>query len=465
MEYITLNNITENNLKDVSVKIPLNKLVVVVGLSGSGKSSLIYEVLYNSANEKNKYNIKNLPKTFAISQKVDIPKNSKLSLGEFNMSRLKEQIKKLEKGQLLIVDEPCAGFNKQQREEILAMLRKSVSEGKSIIAIEHVKELIAGADYIIEMGPGAGKYGGKIIFQGNLNEFKKAKTLTSSYVFNSIKESTKNERFQKRKSLRLSNINRNNLKDFEIDFPLNSLIAISGPSGSGKSTILDIVYRALFKGQNAWKIRISDVKVDGKGEVRRSYLVTQSPLGSHHSSTPATYLGIWDEIRNIYSDLPEAKKLKLTKSDFVITSKILLGKDNFSNKILQVKYKNYSIQDLLTLTIDEVEKIFSDSNLIKRKLNLLQEIGLGYLVLNQPSNSLSGGEAQRVKLVKVLSKKLGDRSIYIFDTPSRGLHLSDIPVLVKVFRKIIDKNNTIVIADNREELLENCDKVIELVKH
>lgn len=146
MEYITLENVAENNLKNISVKIPLKKLVAVVGLSGSGKSSLIYEVLYNSANGKNKYHIKNLPKTFAISQKVDLPKNSKLSLGEFNMMRLKEQIKKLEKGQLLIVDEPCAGFNKKQREEILAILKKSVSEGKSIIVIEHTKELIAGAD-------------------------------------------------------------------------------------------------------------------------------------------------------------------------------------------------------------------------------------------------------------------------------------------------------------------------------
>ena len=193
-------------------------------------------------------------------------------------------------------------------------------------------------------------------------------------------------------------------------------------------------------------------------------MVEQTPIGNHSTSRPATYLNIWDNIRDIYANLPESKKLGLKKSDFIVTKKIIKNKAKFAPKILSVKYKNVSIGDLLSLTIDETVMIFSNSSLVKRKLEFLQEVGLGYLTLGQKSDSLSGGEAQRVRLAKVLSKKLGDRCVYILDTPTKGLHLSDLPVLVGVLQKIIDKNNTVLVADNKTEIINNSDYAINMNK-
>ncbi len=241
-----------------------------------------------------------------------------------------------------------------------------------------------------------------------------------------------------------------------------SIVCLTGCSGSGKSTLLDVVYRALFKGKNAWKIRLKTVKVDGKTNVRRSFLVPQSPIGNHPSSTLATYAKVWDNIREIFSNEKMSKKQKLTKSDFIISKNILEEKSDFPKDILNVCFKGKNIKDVMSLTIDEALELFKTDSLIVRKLKFLQEVGLGYLVLGQKAGSLSGGEAQRVRMAKILSKKLGDRSVYIFDTPTRGLHLKDIPVLVSIFRKIIEKNNTILIADNREEIFNFCDYKINL---
>jgi len=463
MKSIIIKNANIHNLKNVSVEIPLNKLVVVVGYSGSGKTSLIYDVLYKSSlGEKAECYISKLPPVYAVGQKVVVPKGLNLSLGEYNLKRLKENIKKLKRGDLLIVDEPCAGFTKNECKNILKLLKKVVSEGKSVIVIEHAKEIIIGADYIIEFGPKSGKYGGEIIFQGSLEKFRKSKTITAKNVF-AEKKSVKNPQVIKAKKVTLHKIDKNNFKDFTFTFPLNSLVCVYGKAGSGKSTILDVVYRSLYKGRNAWKIRLDNSpNIIGKQNVRRSYLVDQLPLSDHPTSRPVTYLNVWESIRKIYSDLPVSKKLKLTKSDFIVTHEMLKVKKDFSKDVLSVKYKGLNISELLKLTIDEAIKIFSDIPLVKRKLAFLQEVGLGYLTLGQPSSSLSGGESQRVKLAKVLTKKLGDRCVYILDIPSKGLHLSDLPVLLKIFKKIINKNNTILIAENKEEMINNCDYSINL---
>ncbi|MDP3918540.1 MAG: ATP-binding cassette domain-containing protein [Nanoarchaeota archaeon] len=467
MKSITIKNADIHNLKNVSVEIPLNKLVVVVGPSGSGKTSLVYDILYKSSQgEKVECDISKLPYILAIGQKVVVPKSLKMSLGEYNLQRLDKTLKSLKKNELLIVDEPCAGLSTEESKVVLNKLNKLIKQGKSVIVIEHSKEIIKGADYIIEFGPKSGKYGGEIIFQGSLNQFKKSKSITAEYVFSNKSEKIDYKRnpVKSKKSVTLQKINKNNLKDYTFNFPLGDLVCVFGNSGTGKSTILNVVYSALFKGLNAWKIRDKSGvnKIIGKQNVRRTYLVEQIPLVNHHTSRPVTYLKIWDNIRDIYVNLPKSKKLGLKKSDFIVTKRIIEDKDTFPLKVLSVEYKGINIKDLLELTVDETIKIFSDSSLVKRKLGFLQEVGLGYLTLGQKSDSLSGGEAQRVRLAKVLSKKLGDRCIYILDTPTKGLHLSDLPVLVKVLQKIIDKNNTVLVADNKIEIINNSDYTISM---
>lgn len=462
MKHIIVKNITKNNLKGFSVKIPLQKLVAIVGPSGSGKSTLVHEVLYNNT-IKNKWDIKNLPKVVNIlEQKVILPRDSKLSLGEYNFDKLKKKLAEIQKDDLLIVDEPCAGFCKKERQLILKMLKNKVAQGYSIIAVEHNSEIIANADHVIELGPGAGRYGGKLIFEGNINEFKKSGTITSKHVFDANNDAIKQRPIGSGKEVTISKISAGNFDNYSFTFPLTSIVCLTGCSGSGKSTLLDVAYRALFKGKNAWKIRLKTVNVNGKTNVRRSFIVPQAPIGDHPSSTLATYTKVWDNIREIFANEKSAKQLKLTKSDFIISKIILESKSDFPKDVLKVHYQRKNIREVANLTIDEALKIFKADILIVRKLKFLQEVGLGYLVLGQKSGSLSGGEAQRVRIAKILSKKLGDRSVYIFDTPTRGLHLKDIPVLINVFKKIINKNNTILISDNREEIFRYCDHRIDL---
>ena len=474
MNSIIIKKANIHNLKNISIAIPLHKLVVVTGPSGSGKTSLIYDILYKfSQGEKVGCSISTTPKTYAVGQKVIIPKNIKLSLGEYNLQRLDKAISNLKKNELLIVDEPCAGLTIEESTNVLNKLKKLIKEGKSVITIEHSKEIIAGADYIIEFGPKSGKYGGKIIFQGDLNQFKKSKSITADYVFSNKAEIvhykrnlSKKVKTMQKKNVILQDINKNNLKNYTFSFSLSSLTCVYGNTGSGKSTILNVVYSALFKGRNAWKIRKQSgvSNIIGKQYVRRTYSVEQTSIADHPTSRPVTYLNIWNSIRNIYADLPASKKAKLKSSDFIVNKKIIEDEENFSPKILSVKYKGANIDDILNMTIDEAIKIFSDSKLIKRKLEFLQEVGLGYLTLRQKSDSLSGGEAQRVRLAKVLSKKLGDRCVYILDTPTKGLHLSDLPVLVTVLQKIIDKNNTVLVTDNKIEIINNSDYTVDMNK-
>ena len=462
MKYIIVKNITKNNLKGFSVKIPLQKLVAIVGPSGSGKSTLVHEVLYNNS-IKNEWDIKNLPKIVDIlEQKVIPPRDSKLSLGEFNFDKLKKKLAAIHKEDLLIVDEPCAGFCEKERKEILKMLKNKVKQGYSIIAVEHNKEIIANADYIIELGPGAGRYGGKLIFGGNLADFKKSGTITAKHVFNISKDVFEQGTVEKGKEITISKIAAGNFDNYSFTFPLIKIVCLTGCSGSGKSTLLDVAYRALFKGKNAWQIRLKTVNVNGKSNVRRSFFVPQSPIGDHPSSTLATYAKVWDNIRDIFANEKLSKQLGLTKSDFIISNSILESKNDFSRDVLKVYYKGKNIEEVTNMTIDEALEIFKTDTLIVRKLKFLQEVGLGYLVLGQKSGSLSGGESQRVRVANILSKKLGDRTVYIFDTPTRGLHLKDIPVMVDIFRTIINKNNTILIADNREEIFHYCDYRINL---
>ncbi len=355
---------------------------------------------------------------------------------------------------------------KEDRVTILRLLKDAVKRGISVIAVEHSKDVIAGSDYVIEFGPESGTKGGQVVFEGAIAKYKKTKTPTSAYVFSNKagvvdyhRDPNDRAKRMQRKTMTIKGITKHHLHNYDFTFPLGSLVCVSGTMGTGKSTILSVVYGALFKGKDAWKRRQGFKTVIGKAHVRRSYFVDQTSLSAISTSTPATYLGIWDVIRDVFANLPESKKAKLKKSDFSLNAE----SDAAMQRVLAgIRFKGKSVFDVLSMTVDDASALFAHSPLIVRKLGFLQEVGLGYLTLGQKSNTLSGGEAQRVRLAKILSKKLGDRCIYILDIPSRGLHLSNIPALIKVLQKIIDKNNTVLIAENREEVIQNCDQVIPL---
>jgi excinuclease ABC subunit A len=349
MKHIIIKNITKNNFKNFSVKIPLQKLVAVVGPSGSGKSTLVEDILYKNSIE-NKWDIKNLPKKADIlEQKVILSKDSKKSLGEFNLDKLKTKLSTMEKNSLLIVDEPCAGFCKKERVLILKMLRDKVKKGFSIIAVEHNREIIEDADYVIELGPGAGRYGGELMFEGDNKEFRKSNTITAKYIFKKSEEKSAQKDFSKEKIVKISKINTNFFKNYTFSFPLNKITCLTGCSGTGKSTLLDIVYRSLFKGKNAWEIKLKSVNVSGKTNVRRSFVVPQSPIGNHPSSTLATYTNVWNNIRDIFADQKMSKKYGLTKSDFVISKKLLEGEIDFPKNVLSVCFQKKNIKDILNM--------------------------------------------------------------------------------------------------------------------
>lgn len=465
IDVIQIRSAAANNLKRVDIDIPLGKLIAVVGKSGSGKSSFVYDVLYRaSRGYPVEATVSQLPKMHVIGQRVKA--EGKMSLGETNMKHLRSVLMAVKKGDLLIVDEPCAGMAKEDRDVVVKILKGLVREGVSVIIVEHNKDIIANADHVIEFGPNAGVHGGEVVFQGTIGEFKKENTTTARYVFSDkatkidyVRNPSDKARAMQKKWLTIKGINKNNIKNGEISFPLGSLVCISGRMGTGKSTLLSVVYGALFKGANAWKVRKGFRSIEGKTNVRRSYFVDQSLISPITTSTPATYLGIWDSIRDVYAKLPKSKSLGLGKSHFSFNAK---RNEEVKNKVALVLYGEKSIDDVLSMTVDEAALLFANFPLVTRKLGFLQEVGLGYLELGQRSNTLSGGEAQRVRLAKILSKKLGDRCIYILDVPSRGLHLSDLPALMRVLQKIIDKNNAVLIAENREELTGNCDYTIKL---
>lgn len=407
-----------------------------------------------------------------------------LSLTTFNKVRF---IKFLQKttAKLLIIDELASGMSFAESKQTATILRKLIENDYSIITIEHSLPMIEASDYIVEMGPGAGVDGGMITFSGATNNYietERYKEIKSQMLL-LLPQNT-----VERRLLKIENINYNNLNLPIFSMPTNCIVNVCGTVGSGKTSLLDIVFRAFDKSANAWKNRTGvDGEISGKGYIRRPHLVDQTPIGNNSMSTPATYTKIMDILRDLFAQLPESQAKKYTVSQFSYNSdgscpkcggkgveEIKVDEETifkpcggcrgsrYCDEIDAIMIDGLSIGAMLKLPCGVLAQKCPDRKTLVEKIGFIVDVGLSYLTLGQPSPSLSGGESQRIKITKELAKKLGDRSLFILDTPSRGLHADDLGSVFAMLRRLVAKNNSMLIADNNPFFVRNSDWVIVL---
>ncbi len=421
-----------------------------------------------------------------------------LSGGEAQRIRLSSQIGSQLSRTLYVLDEPTIGLHEKDTERLIGTLKSLRDKNNTVIIVEHDERTILSADYLVDLGPLAGTKGGEVVSIGYIKDLLKNKkeidkSLTLKYLKNqnSIAIPAK-RRKQNHGSLKIKGAKANNLKNINLDIPLGRLIGLSGVSGSGKSSLLyDVIYKNVYAILNQKnKINLDKVKeIKGSEYLTKVVVIDQSPIGRSPRSNPATYTGFFTPIRDFYASLPTSKErgysisrfsfnvsggrceacqgagAKLIEMHFLppvlVECDICQGK-RFNRETLMVKYKGKNISDVLDLTIDEAFKFFVGNHYIADKLAILQSVGLGYLKLGQSATTLSGGEAQRIKIAKELNQRLGRRTLYLLDEPTTGLHYHDIVMLLKVLNKLVDKGNTVLIIEHNLHILKSMDHIIDL---
>ena len=424
---------------------------------------------------------------------LSLDRSSKsLSGGEAQRIRLATQIGSQLVGVLYILDEPSIGLHQRDNEKLIDSLVKLRDLGNSVIVVEHDKEMIEAADYVIDIGPAAGKLGGNIDSIGTPLEILNHQTLTSDYL-NGRREIAipKKRRKGNGKTLKLSGATGHNLKNVSIEIPLGKMIGVTGVSGSGKSTLINETLYPILNAYffNGVKKPMPYKKIDGLKNIDKVIDINQSPIGRTPRSNPATYTGVFSEIRSLFSKVPEAmiRGYKPGRFSFNVTGgrcetcrgggmrviemnflpdvyvecETCQGK-RFNRETLEIKYKGKSIYDILEMTIEDACVLFELIPKIFRKLKTIQDVGLGYITLGQQSTTLSGGEAQRIKLATELSKRDTGNTFYILDEPTTGLHFEDIRVLLNVLNKIVDKGNTVVIIEHNLDVIKMVDYIIDI---
>jgi excinuclease ABC subunit A len=417
-----------------------------------------------------------------------------LSGGELQRIRLASQIGTGLTGVLYVLDEPSIGLHPKDITSLIATLKKLRDLGNSLIVVEHDKETIESADYLIELGPKAGKHGGKVVFQGSLAEMiKDDSSLTGQFLSGKRKIKLEEKKLKKEfGEIVIKGASEHNLKKVNLKIPLGNLIAVTGVSGSGKSTLItETLYPALkYYLDGYYQQRIGDFeRLEGYQYLDKVYLVDQSPIGRTPRSNPATYIGFFDDIREIFSQTVDAKMMGFDKgrfsfnlkggrcekcqgagvlkiemqflADVYITCDVCDG-HRYNQETLAIKYKDKNIYQVLKMTVDEATEFFSSHYKIFSKLNLLKKTGLGYLELGQPAPTLSGGEAQRLKLVNELSKKDTGRTLYILDEPTTGLHFYDVEKLLHVLQELVNRGNTVIVIEHNLDVIKNCQYIIDL---
>ena len=417
-----------------------------------------------------------------------------LSGGEAQRIRLATQIGSGLAGVLYILDEPSIGLHQRDNRRLLGTLRRLRDLGNSVIVVEHDEETIRAADHIIDLGPGAGPRGGEIVAQGKLTDVLSAKnSLTADYLSGRARIPIPKHRVQPRSDgwLTVVGATENNLKEINVSFPLGCLTCVSGVSGSGKSTLVDdILKRALFRRfYNAKEKPGAHRTIRGVEQIDKAIVIDQSAIGRTPRSNPVTYTGAFTPIRELFSQLPAARvrgydagrfsfnvkggrcencegggliKIEMHfLPDVYVECEVCHGK-RYNRETLEITYKGKNIADVLDLTVDEAARFFRNVPSISEKLNSLLDVGLGYLRLGQAGTTLSGGEAQRVKLATELAKKATGRTLYILDEPTTGLHFADIEKLLQVLMKLRNAGNTVIVIEHNLEMIKCADWIIDL---
>jgi len=414
-----------------------------------------------------------------------------LSGGESQRIRLATQIGSQLVGVLYILDEPSIGLHQRDNSKLIDSLKKLRDLGNTIIVVEHDKEIMEKADCIIDVGPLAGKNGGEIIFNGTYKEILKTNTVTSKFLKNIKCIPVPEKRRKSKNKLTLEGCSGNNLKNITVDFPLGLMIGVTGVSGSGKSTLVNETLYPILNNHffNGVKEPLPYKKINGLKHIDKVIEINQSPIGRTPRSNPATYTGVYSDIRSLFCMTQESlirgykpgrfsfnvvggrcetcqggglRKIEMNfLPDVYINCDDCQGK-RFNRETLEIRYKGKSIADILSMTINESCDFFENFPKILRKLKTLKEVGLGYVTLGQQSTTLSGGEAQRIKLASELSKKDTGNTIYILDEPTTGLHFQDIKVLLEMINKLVNKGNTVIIIEHNMDVIKSVDHIIEI---
>nr|6N9L_A Chain A, UvrABC system protein A [Thermotoga maritima] len=587
-----------HNLKNITVRIPKNRLVVITGVSGSGKSSLAMDTIYAEGQRRYLESLSTYARQFlgnlkkpdvdeieglspaiaidqktvshnprstvgtvteiydylrvlyarigkkinglniheftelSISEELEFLKNlnlterereivgellkeiekrleflvdvgleyltlsrsaTTLSGGESQRIRLATQIGSGLTGVIYVLDEPTIGLHPRDTERLIKTLKKLRDLGNTVIVVEHDEEVIRNADHIIDIGPGGGTNGGRVVFQGTVDELLKNpdSSLTGEYLSGKRKITVNKTRRLPYASLKIKGVRHNNLKNIDVEIPLGVFVCVTGVSGSGKSSlVMETLYPALMNLLHKTKLPAGEFdSIEGHENIDKMIAIDQSPIGRTPRSNPATYTKVFDEIRSLFAMTPAAKARGYNKSRFSFNLKggrceacqgqgyvkiemlflpdvyvecdVCKGK-RYNRETLEITYKGKNISDILDMTVDEALEFFKNIPSIKRTLQVLHDVGLGYVKLGQPATTLSGGEAQRIKLASELRKRDTGRTLYILDEPTVGLHFEDVRKLVEVLHRLVDRGNTVIVIEHNLDVIKNADHIIDL---
>ena len=414
-----------------------------------------------------------------------------ISGGEAQRIRVASQIGSGLTGVMYVLDEPSIGLHERDTSKLIKTLRALQEKGNTVIVVEHDKETIMASDFIVDIGPNAGKFGGEVVFAGTLEKMKKAKTLTALYVTEAKKVEYPHNRKQE-DYIEIKNVNINNIKNLDVKLPLRNLVSITGVSGSGKSslilqTLLPVAQELLNRARKVKKV--DGVEIDGLEKLDKVIYLDQSPIGRTPRSNPATYTGLMDEIRDLFTKTKEASlrgykigrfsfnvkggrcekcqgegEIKIEMHflpDIMVKCDVCNG-DRYNAQTLEIVYRGKNISEVLNMSVDEALEFFAKVPKLKAKLQTLSDVGLGYITLGQNAVTLSGGEAQRIKLSKELSKKDTGNTLYILDEPTTGLHFADVDRLTRVLHHLVELGNSVLVIEHNLDVIKNSDFVIDI---